>query len=320
MPSRTSPPPAAQASRETFLNDVVAGLSRPAKTLPCKYFYDRRGSELFDRICELDEYYHTRCELEILRAYADDMVRLFGPDPTLIEYGSGSSLKTRLLLDRMRGGSYVPVDISREHLLRAAGRIARDYPHLDVLPIVADFTRPFALPAHLGRRVVYFSGSTISNFSPAESARLLAQIAHQIGPGGGLLIGVDLKKDRSVLEPAYDDSEGVTAAFNLNLLERINRELGSDFDLDQFRHRALWNEGEGRIEMYLVSQRTQTVHLAGQRFRLREGEAICTEHSYKFTPEELAELAAQAGLAVRKVWTDERGLFSVQYAGRLELG
>jgi len=306
-------PPAA-AARQEFLRDVLAGLSRPEKTLPCKYFYDQRGSELFDRICELDEYYHARCEVAILRAHADEIAALLGPAPALIEYGSGSSLKTRLLLDRMQGGTYLPVDISRDHLLRTAARLAEDYPRLEVVPIVADFSRPFALPAVPGRRVVYFSGSTISNFAPPDDARLLAQIARQVGPGGGLLIGVDLKKDRSILEPAYDDARGVTAEFNLNLLARINRELGADFDLSGFRHRAVWNEAAGRIEMYLVSQRDQVVHLAGQSVSLREGEAICTEHSYKFSVEEMAELARGAGLAVRRVWTDDRRLFSVQYA------
>jgi L-histidine Nalpha-methyltransferase len=307
-------PPAPAATRHEFLRDVLAGLGRAEKTLPCKYFYDRRGSELFDRICELDEYYHARCELAILREHTDEIAALFGPAPALIEYGSGSSLKTRLLLDRMAGGAYLPVDISGDHLLHAAACLARDYPHIGVIPVVADFSRPFAIPPVTGRRVVYFSGSTISNFAPDEAARLLGQIARQVGPGGGLLIGVDLKKDRSVLEPAYDDPRGVTAEFNLNLLARINRELGADFDLSAFRHRAVWNEGAGRIEMYLVSQRDQTVHLAGHTLPFRGGEAICTEHSYKFSLEEMADLAGRAGLAVRRVWTDDHRLFSVQYA------
>jgi dimethylhistidine N-methyltransferase len=312
MSTRLLPPPA--AARHEFLRDVLAGLGRAEKTLPCKYFYDSRGSELFDRICELDEYYHARCELAILRAHGEEIAALLGPAPALIEYGSGSSLKTRLLLDRMAGGAYLPVDISRDHLLHAAAALAEAYPHVEVIPIVADFSRPFELPAVPGRRVVYFSGSTISNFAPPDAVRLLGQIARQVGPGGGLLIGVDLKKDRSVLEPAYDDARGVTAAFNLNLLARINRELGADFDLGAFRHRAVWNEAAGRIEMYLVSQREQAVRLAGHTVAFRAGEAICTEHSYKFSLEEMAALAGQSGLAVRRVWTDDRGLFSVQYA------
>ena len=300
-----------------FRRDVLAGLAKTPKSLPCKYFYDEAGSRLFDRICRLAEYYPTRCETAILERHASAIMELVEPGSVLIEYGSGSSHKTRLLLDRRRVGAYVPVDISREHLHAAARVLSRDYPDLDILPLVADFTQSLTLPSsrHDGKpRVVYFSGSTISNFAPPEAVRLLRRIAAVVGPGGGLLIAVDLKKNRAIVEPAYDDALGVTAEFNLNLLRRINRELGADFVLERFRHRAVWNEQQGRIEMYLDSQSAQTVRVGGRAFALAAREAICTEHSYKFSRADFAGLAAEAGMNVERVWTDDAGLFSVQYA------
>ena len=308
----TSLPPDAE-----FLRDVVAGLSKMPKSLPCKYYYDEAGSRLFDRICRLAEYYPTRCEMEILDRHAASIMELVEPGSVLIEYGSGSSHKTRLLLDRRRVAAYVPVDISREHLEKSARALGHDYPDVEVLPLVADFTQPLTLPRsrHDGApRVVYFSGSTISNFGPPEAVRLLRRIAAVVGPGGKLIIAVDLKKDRAILEPAYDDSLGVTAEFNLNLLCRINCELGGDFVPARFRHRAVWNEDQGRIEMYLDSLSAQTVHIVGRPFPLAVGEAICTEHSYKFSRSDFADLADEAGLNVERVWTDDAGLFSVQYA------
>jgi dimethylhistidine N-methyltransferase len=315
MKPRSTLPPAAPHTRE-FLHDVLAGLSRLDKHLPCKYFYDERGSQLFEQICELPEYYPTRCELAILAAHGADMAARVGPGCVLIEYGSGSSRKTRLLLDQLAGPlTYVPVDISREHLEASARRLAADYPHVRCRAVCADFTCPFHLPASTsGRRVVYFSGSTIGNFGPAEATALLRQIARLVGPGGGLLIGVDLKKDRAILEPAYDDAQGVTAAFNLNLLARINRELAGDFVLDRFRHLAFWNEEHGRIEMHLVSLEAQQVNVAGQTFFLARDETICTEYSHKYSLADFAGMARDAGLEVADVWTDEAGLFSVQYA------
>lgn len=300
-----------------FLRDVVAGLSEMPKSLPCKYFYDEAGSRLFDRICRLAEYYPTRCEMAILDRHAAAIMERVEPGSVLIEYGSGSSLKTRRLLDRRRCAAYVPVDISREHLEKSARALGHDYPEVEVLPLVADFTEPLTLPRsrHDGApRVVYFSGSTISNFGPPEAVRLLRRIATVVGPGGGLIIAVDLKKDRALLEPAYDDALGVTAEFNLNLLRRINRELGGDFVTERFRHRAVWNEDHGRIEMYLDSPSAQLVHLDGRTFTLSAGEAICTEYSYKFSRADFAGLADEAGLTVERVWTDDAGLFSVQYA------
>src|SRR5512134_720665 len=219
--------------RASFLADVLAGLTRPQKTLPCKYFYDERGSALFERICQLPEYYPTRTELGILRRHAGAMAAALGPRCLLVEYGSGSSTKTTLLLERLEEPTaYVPIDISREHLLRAAAALSARHPRLAVRPVCADFTRPFALPKLPGalRRAAFFPGSTIGNFGPAEARKFLAQVAEQCGSGGLLLIGVDLRKPREILEPAYDDAEGVTAEFNRNLLRRINRELGADFD------------------------------------------------------------------------------------------
>jgi dimethylhistidine N-methyltransferase len=285
------------------------------------YLYDERGSALFEEICTLPEYYPTRCELAILQRHAGAMADLLGAGCALVEYGSGSGRKTRLLLDHLKDAhAYVPVDISREHLYRTAAQFARDYPHIAVTPLCADFARPFALPLAVRatwRRAVFFSGSTIGNFLPDEATGLLAHVAQLVGPGGGLLIGVDLKKARDVLEPAYDDARGVTAAFNLNLLARINRELGADFALKRFRHRAFYNEAHGRIEMHLVSLAEQTVHLAGHCFALAEGETICTEYSHKYTLADFRALVGAAGLEVRRVWTDEQGLFSVQYAEAL---
>jgi L-histidine Nalpha-methyltransferase len=306
-------PGAVLPAADGFLRDVLRGLRRRPKRLPCKYFYDAEGSRLFEEICELDEYYLTRCELQLLRRHAGEMAELAGPRAVLIEYGSGSGLKTRLLLDRLRDpAAYVPVDISGEHLRRSAERLARRYPGLAVLPVAADFTRPFdlpPLPPGAGRRTVFFSGSTIGNFRPAEAARLLAGMARLCGPDGGLLIAADRKKDRAVLEAAYNDRRGVTAAFNLNLLARINRELGADFALDRFRHRAFYDAARGRIEMHLVSLADQTVQIGGSAVAFARGETIRTEYSYKYDPQDFASLAARAGLRVDREWTDEKGWF-----------
>jgi dimethylhistidine N-methyltransferase len=302
---------------ETFLPDVLHGLSQPHKRLPCKYFYDQAGSQLFERICTLDEYYPTRCELAILQRHAPAIAGCLGTGVALIEYGSGSSRKTRLLLDRLRDpAAYLPVDINGDQLQQTALGLDRLYPNLAVHPVEADFTRPFALPT-LGRpaarRVVYFSGSTIGNFEPAAARDLLAGIAQLCGQGGGLLLSVDLKKDPHVLHAAYNDHLGVTAAFNLNLLARVNRELGADFALDRYDHYAFYNPVPGRIEMHLVSHTAQTVHLGRMAFALAEGESICTEYSYKYSLNDLERLARETGLRVRQVWLDERAWFSVQY-------
>ena len=311
-----------EPAREEFLRDVLEGLGSRPKTLPCKYFYDERGSKLFDEICDLPEYYPTRTERSIMKESVGEMAAAIGPDALIIEYGSGSSVKTRLLLDVLESPvAYVPVDISRDHLLTTAALLADDYPAIEILPVCADFTAPFALPETqrpAARRVVYFPGSTIGNFTRARAIELLRNVAAECGKGGSLLIGVDLKKDRATLERAYDDSQGVTAEFNRNVLVRMNRELDADFDVSEFEHRAVWVEAPGRVEMHLVSQVDQTVHLDDERIEFQAGEHICTEHSHKYTLEGFASLAANAGFEVTNVWTDAAERFSVQLLDRVD--
>lgn len=302
---------------DDFRADVLRGLSTPNKRLACKYLYDAAGSKLFEQICDLPEYYLTRTELGIMHRHADEMAAMIGERCLLIEYGSGSSTKTRILLDRLESpAAYVPVDIAREQLLEAAAALADDYPALAVRPVCADFTLPFTLPEleqKPRRRAVYFPGSTIGNFTPAEAGALLSQTAKVCGPGGALLLGADLKKDRQVLEAAYNDRAGVTAAFNLNLLQRINRELDAAFAIDGFSHQALFNERESRIEMHLVSRRRQRVPVAGREITFSEGESICTEYSYKHSLTALREIAERASFTVEKTWLDRQGYFSVIY-------
>lgn len=299
---------------------MLVGLQDDPKHLPSKFFYDERGSKLFDAICELDEYYLTRTELAIMKMHIGAMVDALGPRVRLVEYGSGSSLKTRLLLDHLsRLAGYVPIDISREHLLRTAEEVAAQYPDVSVLPVCADYTSDYRLPDPEGdveRTVVYYPGSTVGNFTPDTARTFLAHMAKQVGPRGGLLIGVDLQKDEALLRAAYNDAQGVTAAFNKNLLRRINRELEADFDLDCFRHEAVYNAAEGRVEMYLVSEVAQRVAVEGIEVPFKAGERILTEYSYKYTVDGFADLADRAGWSVETVWTDDQELFSVQYAER----
>ena len=300
-----------------MLEEVLHGLALPRKNIPSLYFYDQRGSELFDAITELPEYYPTRTEVSILEAHGPEMAATLGPGVRLIELGSGSALKTELLLARLESpAAYVPVEISREHLLAAAGRIAADFPGLEVLPVTADFTEPFDLPepkhSKVRRNVAFFPGSTIGNFPRGMAADLLRAIRCDVGPGGAMLIGVDLEKDRAVLERAYNDAAGVTAEFNLNLLIRLNRELGADFDIGAFRHEAVWDEAKGRIEMRLISTRAQTVNVAGHDFDFAPGEILVTEYSHKYSLEGFRGLAEANGFHVARVWTDPQGLFSVQ--------
>ncbi len=309
--------PTASDTRAEFLTDVLAGLSRPQKEIPCKWLYDTRGSHLFERICELDEYYPTRTELGIMESHARAMAALLGPGCTLVEYGSGSSLKTRLLLQHLASpAAYVPVDISARALADATARLARGFPELPILPVCGDFTAPLELPlSGIAARpiAVYFPGSTIGNFHKPDVVAFLRAVSRQCGPGGGLLIGVDLRKERTVLERAYDDARGVTAAFDLNVLVRANRELDADFRLDRFRHESLFDERHGRVEMHLVATVGQLVTVGGQTFRFAEGESIWTESSYKYGMREFAALAALAGWRCERTWTDERAWFSVQY-------
>jgi dimethylhistidine N-methyltransferase len=300
-----------------FLREVVAGMSAQPKTLPCKYFYDAEGSRLFEEICGLDEYYLTRADLAATRQHGPAIAAMVGPGCLLVELGSGSSHKTRVLLDLLPDvAAYVPIDISEAALAESAERLRAAYPGLEVLPVLADYGRTVPLPSPRrtpARTLVYFPGSTIGNFHPKEAALFLGRIGRAIGPGGAALIGVDLKKDRGRLERAYDDARGVTARFNFNLLTRINRELGADFDLAAFRHMARFDERLGRIEMHLVSLRAQRVHVGEAEFELDAGETIRTEESYKYAPEEFARLVDEAGLRVAAMFTDAEGLFSLQY-------
>ncbi len=318
--SRDTQPPVAvrnggAGARRVFLQDVMAGLRATPKRLPSKYFYDERGSQLFDRICLLDEYYLTRCELAIMDHFADEMGQQIGAGAMLVEFGSGSSVKTRYLLDSLIDPvAYVPVDISCEHLRQASLRLAQDYPKIEVLPVCADFTEHFALPTsrHAATHsAVYFPGSTIGNFVPGRAAEVLRRIASVCGAGGGLLIGIDQKKDVATIEAAYNDRHGVTAQFNLNLLKRINRELEADFRLEQFAHRAWYDREMGRVEMHLVARHAQAVSIGSHVIEFAQGESICTEYSHKYTIDQFAALAATADLTYRKHWTDPNGYFAV---------
>lgn len=324
-PVETLPPRAVRLldlhpPRADFRTDVLDGLRRGSKSISPMYFYDAPGSALFDDITELPEYYPTRTELAIMDRHLGEMARLAGPGVSVIEFGAGSGLKTRQLLAGLEDPvAYVPVEISRDHLLDAAQRIAKEFPALEVLPVCADFTRPFQLPEPDRmplRNLVYFPGSTIGNFTPSQARDLLEVMHTEAAAGGALLIGVDLRKDRATLERAYNDDAGVTAEFNLNLLRRMNRELGADFDLSQFEHRADWNENAGRIEMRLVSRITQRVTVAGETIRFDAGESILTEYSHKYELEQFAAMAAEAGFEVERVWTDPDTLFSVQFLSR----
>jgi dimethylhistidine N-methyltransferase len=328
--TQSLPPQSAPAEGETGLaffydrqpdaadmrGDILAGLSRPRKSIPPKYFYDAPGSALFDRITELPEYYPTRAELSILRAIGPELAAHVGPEANVLEFGSGSSLKIRTLLDALeRPHLYVGVDISREHLLAACRDLKRVYPHLAVGAICADFTHPFRIPerefgAHW--RVGFFPGSTIGNFEPEEAKTVLRAMRAELRPNDSLLIGVDLQKDADMLQAAYDDAAGVTAAFNLNVLSHINRALGADIPVDAFAHEVRYDADHGRIEMYLRALRDLEFTVAGQVFVMRAGERIHTENSHKYTRESFDALAAEAGFRPYQYWTDADGLFSVR--------
>lgn len=294
---------------------MIEGLSQPQKALPPKYFYDAGGSRLFERICRLPEYYPTRAELALTRVHLADIARFAGRGCELIEYGSGASLKTRLLIGALRPSVYVPVDISPSALADAARRLSREFAWLHIFALTGDFSQPLRLPVFRSRagrrRVVYFPGSTIGNLTIAEAQAFLVMSRAQVGAGGAMLIGVDLKKDANVLHAAYNDARGVTARFNLNLLARINRELGANFDLRRFRHYAFYNAPLSRVEMHLVSLVRQGVRIGRHRFEFERGETIHTENSCKYSPEEFRALAAQAGFRGAKLWQDRRGLFSL---------
>ncbi|WHZ18345.1 MAG: SAM-dependent methyltransferase [Rhodanobacteraceae bacterium] len=305
-----------------LLADALAGLAGTPKRLPSKYFYDARGSRLFERICEQPEYYLTRTELAIMRAHVADIAATLGPDVRLVEYGSGSGLKTWLLLRHLASPvAYVPVEISRSALARSVAALGRGFPQIEMLPVCADFTQPIKLPraARAPRQtVVYFPGSTLGNFEPVDALRLLRQMHAEAGQGGGILdggvlIGVDLVKDKDAVEAAYNDAASVTAEFTLNLLTRLNRELGADFDLGGFHHRARWRPLAGRIETHIISDRAQDVHVGHRTFHFGVGEPMLVEYSCKYTLDGFARFAARAGSRVANVWTDPERRFSLQW-------
>ena len=302
------------------MEELIDGLSQPQKMISPKYFYDEIGSQLFEEITELPEYYLTDAELEIMRTHVDDMVELIGKQASLIEFGSGSSLKTRILLGHLDElAAYVPVDISADHLHASAQKTRSDFPELAIHPVVADFTRSFDLPTPdimPVKNVIYFPGSTLGNFEYAEALELLRVMYGEAGEGGALLIGLDLQKDPDIIHRAYNDSKGVTAKFNLNMLQHLNTNYGANFDVDAFEHRAEYDEEKGRVVLELVSQKDQTFKVGGTEFEIADGEAILTEYSHKYTLKGFARMAHDAGFEVEEVWTDPDELFSVQYCTR----
>ncbi len=296
-----------------MLGEVLVGLRSERKFVAPKFFYDARGSKLFEAITELPEYYLTRTEMQLFDRHLDEMRDLVGVGGCLVEYGSGSSLKIRKLLESLRPDAYLPVDISKDHLESTASALHRDYPWLHVYPTCADFTGPFQLPPVVAGhdKIGFFPGSSIGNFEPVAASRFLSNVAHTLGAGGHLLVGVDRKKDVGVLEAAYNDSAGITAQFNLNLLQHLNDVLPVRFELDRFRHRALYNEELGCIQMFLESLTKQTIELDGESISLERGEVIHTENSYKYDVEQFVDVAAAGGFAVHASWTDAREYFSL---------
>jgi dimethylhistidine N-methyltransferase len=297
-----------------FAADVMAGLAATPKRLPPKYFYDAEGARLFERITTLPEYYPTRVEIDLLERHAGEIAAFIADGATLIEFGSGSSTKTRILLRAAQHvAAYVPVDICAECLEEQAARLKREFPKLEVAPVIADFAAPFDLPPGVPatRRVGFFPGSTIGNLEPHEASAFLTRVGRLLGDGGVLIVGVDLIKDPAILHAAYNDAAGVTAQFNLNVLARINRELGADFDLRAFEHHAFFNREQNRIEMHLASLRRQKVRIGAETYLLRAGETIHTENSYKYTAESFGALARGCGWTPVKVWTDDKHTFSI---------
>jgi dimethylhistidine N-methyltransferase len=316
LPFRRPAGPRRLPADDALLREVIAGLRAVPKTLPPKLFYDAAGAALFEEICRLDEYYLTRTELSILRACVGELAELAGPRCMLVEYGSGAGEKIRLLLETLRDPSaYVPIDISGEQLARVAAELRSLYPDVAVTPMCADYTRHVHLPAAPWgmRRVAFFPGSTIGNFHPAEAAAFLSRVRRAIGPSGGLILGVDRRKDHHTLDAAYNDRRGVTAEFNLNLLRRLNREVDADFDLGAFRHRAFFNAEASRIEMHLEALRDQIVRVSDNHFWFVRGETIWTESSYKYDDDGFATLVAAAGFRLVKRWTDARDWFWIAF-------
>jgi dimethylhistidine N-methyltransferase len=303
-----------------LLQVVQRGLRSQPKRLPSWLFYDEQGSALFEQICEQPEYYLTRAEIALLDAHAGEIADVVGPDVRLVEYGSGHAIKTRLLLEHLAAPvAWVPIELSSEPLRLSMQRMEQHFPHLPIQPLTVDFTRPLRLPVPPRaprRTVVYFPGSTIGNFEEREAAQLLRKMRSEMGDNGGILIGADLKKDKATIEAAYNDRAGVTAEFTLNILARLNRELGCNFELGAFRHRAHYNAMAGRIETHILSKREQRVRVGRLQVLFREDEAMLVEYSCKYSLEDFAALAATAGLAVQHVWQDPDGMFSLQYLTR----
>ncbi len=300
-----------------LFDEVLSGLRNSPKSLPCKLFYDERGSLIFDRITAQDEYYLTRTEISILKLNIDEIIELIGENAAIVEYGSGSSDKVRILLDNVVNlVAYIPVDISVEYLTNSARRLEADYTNIQILPVIADYTREFELPqliSKVKRRVIFFPGSTIGNFTPSEAEEFLIRMLPICGANGGVLIGVDLAKDPLILHRAYNDAAGITAKFNLNMLARINREIGTDFATGKFRHYAFYNPSLERVEMHLVSLIRQTVMVGDDEIVFEKGESIHTESSYKYSPNRFADLVKRSGFYVERVWVDPDELFSLQY-------
>ena len=317
MPSRHGVPRiVARPNTQGVRDEVLRGLFAEPKTLPPKLFYDAVGAELFEEICELPEYYLTRAELEILRARAGEIAKLAGPRVALLEYGSGAGVKIRLLLDALESpAAYVPVDISREQLARVATELSAEYRGVAVRPLNADYTLPLAVPPlpEGSRRVAFFPGSTIGNFHPMEAVVFLGRVRRAVGREGALILGVDRRKAATALNAAYDDAAGITAKFNLNMLTRLNHEVGARFDLQKFQHKAFFNSRASRVEMHLVSKEAQTVKVAGDFIDFEEGESIWTESSYKYDRARLEELVDTAGFRIRKLWTNSKRQFWVAY-------
>jgi dimethylhistidine N-methyltransferase len=316
----------------SFAEEVINGLNKTPRCIPPKFFYDKRGSHIFETICETDEYYVTRTEIELLKKHNTEIAELIGSDCLLVEPGSGSSQKVRILLDELKPQTYLPMDISRDYLASVAQELADEFKWLDVHAACIDYTVPIDLSfvendsdifaEQKLKKIAFFPGSSIGNFEKSQASNFLKNMVKMLGHNGGLLIGVDLKKDPSTLHAAYNDTDGATAEFNLNLLTRINRELGANFNKDDFSHHAFYNEQKGRIEMHLVSNRPQSVLIDSEYFHFEEGETIHTENSYKYHIDEFQELASKAGFKARRVWTDEQNLFSLHYfevAGKINL-
>lgn len=301
---------------EQLLEEVLIGLSKEQKELPCKLFYDKKGSELFDEISKLPEYYLTRTETQIIKSNIENISDHIGHNCLLVELGSGSSIKIRLLLNGLKAlSAYVPIDISCNHLTESSDTLSEDFPNIRIIPLCADYTKPFEFPDFdflWGKIVVFYPGSTIGNFHPHYAQKFLASIARRCGKGSGLLIGVDLKKEKNIIENAYNDSRGVTAEFNLNILYRLNSDLGFNFEIDKWEHSAIYNEHDGRIEMHLISLADQNVSLNGKNILFKKDESIITEYSYKYTLSEFENIISDY-FKVEKVWVDNNNRFSLQY-------